>query len=140
MTSSTPHAAPGGRQTGQLLVITVPMPRNIGNGSHGHWAVRDKQRKAYLSALDQLQGAGMIPPPPPKPFARARIDSVMHLANMSDHDNAMRRHKWPLDWLRTRGYLVDDGPKHLEWVSFPEQRVKRDGNYRIVLTLHELAA
>ncbi len=64
----------------------------------------------------------------------------MHLSNQMDVDNALRRHKWILDWLKTRGYVVDDSPKHLEWVSFPEQRVKRDGNYRVELTLTPLAA
>jgi hypothetical protein len=120
------------------LRITVPMPLNIANGSHGHWAIRDKQRKAYLKALDTLQLVKQIPAPPEKPFARVRLDSIMHLARQMDPDNAARRHKWVLDWLRTRGYIVDDSPKCLEWVSFPEQHVKRDGNYRIELTLKKL--
>ncbi len=115
------------------------MPLNIGNGGHYHWRTRSNQRKAYLKALDQRQAAKLIPPPPPTPFARARIDSVMHLANVMDKDNAMRRHKWVLDWLKTRGYITDDNDKHLDWVSFPEQRVKRDGNYRIELTLTEMS-
>lgn len=122
----------------RTLALRVPMPLNIGNGSHGHWATRDKQRKAYLKALDMLQAAQRIPPPPPEPFGRVKLDSVMHLASMMDHDNAVRRHKWALDWLRTRGYIVDDSPKCLEWVSFPEQRVKRTGEYSIELTLMEL--
>jgi len=120
------------------LRITVPMPLNIGNGSHGHWATRDNQRKAYLRTLDTLQAAGKIPAPPSKPFERARLDSVMYLARQMDPDNAARRHKWVLDWLRTRGYIVDDSPKHLEWVSFPEQRVKRRDMYEIALTLTKL--
>jgi hypothetical protein len=62
----------------------------------------------------------------------------MHLGAMMDHDNALRRHKWPLDWLKTRRYIVDDSPAHLNWKSFPEQRVKRDGNYRIDLTLQHV--
>ena len=114
------------------------MPRNIANGSHGHWRVREAQRKAYRAVLDMLQLTKQITPPPATPFARARIDSVMHLANQMDVDNALRRHKWVLDWLKTSGYITNDSPTCLEWVSFPEQRVKRDGNYRIDITLVEL--
>ncbi len=114
------------------------MPRNISNGSHGHWATRYGQRTAYLNELDMLQALGKLPAPPAIPFSRVRIDSVMHLGMPMDQDNAMRRHKWILDFLKTRGYIVDDSPKHLEWVSFPEQRVKRDGNYRVELSLTPL--
>jgi hypothetical protein len=52
-----------------------------------------------------------------------------------DDGNAMNRHKWIEDWLTTRGYIVDDRKKNLEWEGFPEQIVKRDGNYSITLTL-----
>jgi hypothetical protein len=120
------------------LSITVPMPPNIANGSHGHWAVRDKQRKAYLKALDMWQLVKRIPPPPKQPLQRVSVDSVMHLSRAMDQDNAMRRHKWVMDWLTTRGYIADDGPKHLTWVSFPEQRVKMRDEYVIELQLTEL--
>ena len=122
------------------LVITLPMPLNIGNGSHGHWRTRLNQKQAYFKALDTLQAAGKIPAPPKEPLDRATVDSVMHLARQMDVDNAMRRHKWPLDWLRTRRYIVDDSPTHLSWTSFPEQRVKRNGDYKIVLTFSQKAA
>lgn len=120
--------------------LTFPMPLNIGNGSHGHWRTRHAQRIAYLKALDSLQLVGKIPPPPPRAYDCVRLDSIMHLANQMDVDNALRRHKWILDWLKTRGYIADDSPKHLVWVSFPEQRVKRDGNYRVELTLTPLGS
>jgi hypothetical protein len=35
----------------------------------------------------------------------------------------------------TRGYIAGDRRKNLRWEAFPEQVVKRDGNYRLVLTL-----
>ena len=120
--------------------LTVPMPLNIGNGSHGHYMVRHKQKLAYWKALDTMQAAKLIPAPPATPLDRVTLDSVMHLGAMMDHDGSVRRHKWILDWLKTRQYIVDDSPKHLTWVSFPEQRVKRDGNYRVDLTLTTRAA
>jgi hypothetical protein len=117
------------------LTLTFPMPLNIGNGGHYHWRTRANQKAAYVKALDTLQGAGIIPPPPRKALDHVTVDSIMHLARQMDVDNAMRRHKWVMDWLKTRGYIVDDSPAHLTWVSFPEQHIKRDGNYRIELTL-----
>ncbi len=121
------------------LVITVPMPINISNGGHYHWRTTYKQKTAYINALDMRQIARLIPRPPAVPFPRARISAVMHLANRMDADNAMRRCKWPLDWLKTRGYIADDSPKVLDWAGFPEQVVKRDGDYRITFTLTPLS-
>lgn len=52
-----------------------------------------------------------------------------------DDDNAIARHKPLLDWLKKRRYIVDDRRSRLRWESLPDQVVKRDGNYRIVLIL-----
>jgi hypothetical protein len=121
------------------LKITVPLPLNLAN-SRCHWRVKDKQRKAYFDALDWLALAKMIPAPPKQPLDSITLSVVMHLARQMDHDNAAARCKWPIDWLKTRRYIVDDSPAHLRWASFPEQRVKRDGNYRIELSLITNAA
>lgn len=134
----TPRKAQPSTRGSEVVTLTFPMPLNIGNGAHGHWRTRHNQRVAYLKALDMLQAAGKIPAPPPRAFDRVRLDSIMHLARQMDVDNALRRHKWCLDFLKTRGYIVDDSPKHVEWVSFPEQRVKVNGDYKIVLTLEPL--
>ena len=64
----------------------------------------------------------------------------MHLGAAMDDGNAMNRHKWLEDWLVTRGYLVDDRKSCLTWETFPTQIVKRDGKYRIELTLTPLAS
>mgnify|MGYP001617675201 CR=1 FL=1 len=58
-----------------------------------------------------------------------------------DDGNALHRcEKWPCDWLKTRGYIVDDRRSCLTWETLPAQVVKRDGNYRIELVLTPLAA
>jgi hypothetical protein len=126
----------------ETLTLVVPMPPNIANGSHGHWRARHREKKEYWDALDvyaSVLAAGhpryVIPPPPPQPFPKATIRSVMYLGAAMDDSNAMRRHKWVEDWLTTRGYIVDDRKKCLKWAGFPEQIIKRDGNYRLVLTL-----
>lgn len=73
-------------------------------------------------------------PAPPR-WAHATIRSTMHLGARMDTGNAMNRHKWVEDWLVTRGYLADDSEGVLRWTGFPEQIVKRDGNYRLEITL-----
>lgn len=117
------------------MTFDVPMPPNIANGAHGHWSSRHKAKKAYWATLDALQLIGKLPAPPKRPLATAGISSVMMLGAAMDDSNAMRRHKWVEDWLKTRGYIKDDRKTCLFWTGFPQQIVKRDGNYRIILTL-----
>ncbi len=125
------------------LVLTLPMPMNLAN-ARMHWRVKQKAKKAYWDHLNILATCRVvfgpdlhrIPPAPVAPFARARIASLMFVGAKMDADNAMARHKWALDWLQGAGYIAND--RNLEWVGVPEQVVKRDGNYRLVLTLTEL--
>jgi hypothetical protein len=118
------------------ITLTLPMPPNLGN-ARMHWRTKLEAKRAYFAELDWRQGA-TIPDPPGVPFSRCRIRSRMLLGGAMDDDNAMHRHKWVLDWLKTRGYIVDDRKKCLTWEAFPEQIVKRDGKYRIELTLTPL--
>ena len=120
------------------IVIVAPMPDNIAN-ARVHWRERDKLKKQYAARLDDMQGAGLIPEPPKTPFAKASIRSTMQLGNAMDEDNAMARHKPLLDWLKTRGYIVDDRRSCLTWEAFPHQIIKRNGRYTITLTLSEAA-
>jgi hypothetical protein len=124
--------------------IVVPMPPNIGNGSHGHWRTRHREKVAYWETLDMLammaereslRAPFRIPRAPAQPLARATISSTMYLGGPMDDSNAMRRHKWVEDWLVTRGYLADDRKKCLTWTGFPQQVVKRGQDYRIELQL-----
>lgn len=118
------------------LVLTLPMPAPVTNRRTGNgWRTVYAEKLRYAKACDELQRAGLIPPPPRAPFARATIASVMHLGHAMDDDNAMVRHKVSIDWLKTRGYIADDRKKCLQWAGLPEQIVKRNGNYRLVLTL-----
>lgn len=125
--------------SGAALTLTLPMPAPVTNRRTGNgWRTVHAEKLRYAAACDALQGAGLIPPPPRTPFARATIASVMHLGHAMDDDNALVRHKVSIDWLRTRGYIADDRKKCLQWAGLPEQIVKRDGNYRLVLTLTPL--
>lgn len=117
------------------MTIIMPMPMNLGNGSHGHWSSLYGKKKRYWSDLDMRQLTKQIPLAPHSAFNFVRVSSVMYLGARMDYDGAMRRHKWPMDWLTTRGYIVDDSPKHVEWTGFPQQIIKRGQFYRIELTL-----
>ena len=119
----------------KVVRLVVPMPENIANGAHGHWRGRHNAKVRYWGLLDGLQASGAIPAPPRHALKRASMRSVMLLGNAMDDSNAMRRHKWVEDWLKTRGYIVDDRKKNLKWEAFPEQIVKRNGQYSIELTI-----
>jgi hypothetical protein len=120
------------------LELTLPMPElqtNSRRGRSRHWRAVEREKKAYWAQLDLLVAARQIPRPPAAPIAKATLRSTMHLGAAMDEDNAVARHKWPIDWLRHRGYIAGDRRKTLRWESFPEQIIKRDGQYRLVLTL-----
>lgn len=124
------------------IELVLPMPPNATNRASGrsHWRVIHKEKAAYLAACDALQATGQVPPPPAVPFTQAHITSVMYLGGAMDDDNALARHKSAVDWLRTRGYLATDRRTGLRWAALPDQVVKRDGNYRIHLTITPLDA
>lgn len=103
--------------------FTFPLPPNLANGRM-HWRTLTRKKTAYNADCDVLQ-LHELPPPPAQPFARATIAVTLTVGAQMDHDNAVARCKWPIDWLVTRGYLVDDKPKHLSWTGFPLQRVRR---------------
>lgn len=119
------------------ITLVLPMPDSLTNasGKSRHWRTVNRAKKAYWATLDTLQMLGTVPPPPSSPIASATLRSVMHLGAAMDEDNAVARHKWAIDWLRTRGYIATDRRTGLRWEAFPEQIVKRDANYRIELTL-----
>lgn len=118
----------------RVLTLVLPMPENIAN-ARMHWRVKHKAKKDYFEMCDDRQRVGLIVAPPRLKIGRADVRSVMYLGSHMDADNAMARHKWPLDWLQSRGYIVND--KHLTWTTLPAQFVKRDGKYRIELTITE---
>ena len=119
------------------MKIIVPMPENLAN-ARLHWRSKHAKKKAYWQRLDLLQDLKEIPKPPAVPFQCASIRSVMYLGAAMDDGNAMNRHKWVEDWLTTRGYIADDRKKNLKWLAFPEQIVKRNGEYRIEIELNEI--
>jgi hypothetical protein len=121
------------------LVIRVPMPptlTNSGTGRSRHWWSVNDEKKRYYRQLDELQLAGFIEKPPRRAIGTATVRSLMTLGGKMDDDNAMARHKWPIDWLATRGYIRSD--RLLRWTALPTQVVKRGGEYSIELTIAQI--
>jgi Holliday junction resolvase RusA-like endonuclease len=122
----------------RTMTIIVPMPEpllNSGKGKSRHWRAKVKERKAYCEALDARAQARLIPAPPSPALGVVRVTSTMYLGNRMDADNAMARHKWPLDWLQKNGYLHND--KLVEWTGVPSQVIGRSHEYRIELEFRE---
>lgn len=124
------------------LDLVLPMPptlTNSGKGRSRHWRVLEREKAAYWLRCVAAREAGDVPPAPDTPFERATLRSVMYLGGAMDDDNAMARHKWAIDWLVGQGYLASDRRSCLRWAGIPHQVVKRDGNYRLAITLEEIA-
>jgi len=118
------------------LTIRVPMPptlTNSGRGRSRQWWALHAEKKRYWRQLDERQTAGLIPIPGKRPIGRATVRSTMTVAARNDDDNAVSRHKWVIDWLATRGYLVND--RLLRWSTFPEQIVRQTDEPMIELTI-----
>ena len=122
------------------LTFTFPMPdRMLYANGRAHWAVKSKVKNALWATCDRLVLGEVLPDPPKAPWTKATVRSVMTVGAMHDDDNAMNRHKPILDWLVTRGYVVDDKRKHLQWEGLPTQRVSRKNAPSIELTLTRVA-
>ena len=119
------------------LTINFPMPPNLINGKLAklHWRVKLRAKDGYWALLDGLQMTKRLPPPPKVPLDRVGLSSAIVNRNLMDDDNAIARHKHLLDWLVTRGYLVDDKRPHVRWLGIPEQRISRKEPASITLTL-----
>lgn len=123
------------------LCFEFPLPPRVLNpGNKSHWRVTHGQKQQFYSTCDLMLKLGMLPKPPVRPFQQAALTSVMRLGAAMDDDNALARHKFVLDWLKTRKYVADDRKKNLRWTALPEQVVGRKQKYRIELTLTEEAA
>lgn len=120
-----------------IFTFNFPMPPNLGN-ARMHWAVKHKKKTAFWQMADLLVAGGVFPKPPKKPWGKAKITASCVVGAINDTDNLMARMKWIGDFLTTRGYIVDDKPKHLEWSGMPTQRVSRKNLPEVLVTLERL--
>ena len=109
------------------MVFVLPLPPNVANVASGrsHWRYKHEAQKKYRVACDMKVLARLAPKAPVKPFALATVSAHLATWNPMDDDNAMSRCKWALDWLVTRGYLLDDRKKNLTWAGIPTQEINR---------------
>jgi len=119
----------------KTLTLVFPMPLNLAN-ARMHW--RQKTRSHDAWKMRALVGERGLRVRPKRPMERVRVTAILYLGRgVMDHDNAVARLKWCLDFLKERGLIVDDAPKHLTLTGIPEQR--QGTPKRVVLTLEEVA-
>ena len=117
----------------EAMKLVLPLPMNLAN-SRLHWRVKNKRKREYFELLDALLMTRNLPDPPAKPWKKARIKVHAYLWSPQDEDNLMARLKWPVDWLRNAGYVVDDRKKNLIYAGIPEQSIDRK-HTRLEITL-----
>ena len=121
------------------MKITLPLPPNMAN-SRMHWRVKQNRKKAYweacsiYSVIEAHIYEAMADPP-----AKAKVRATIYCGGRMDHDNALARLKWPIDWLVEGKILVGDKPSQLEWHWPVEQVVKRKQQYRVEFEITEAA-
>ena len=117
------------------LVFELPIPTNLAN-ARLHWTAKNRLKKAWYRGADERVDAGLVPNRPVEPLTRARVQAHFCTHNRMDRDNLAARCKWILDWLVTRGYLLDDSDQVLDW-QMPSQEIDRK-NKRVVVTVEAL--
>lgn len=125
--------------TTRVMTFVLPLPVNLAN-SRMHWRVKLNAKQAFYAECDRRQAAGLLPAPPKSPWQRCVAKVTLYLGAEMDNDNAAARTKFCWDWLKTRGYIVDDKRKNVEQLGYPEQRIKRGQDYRIEIVLSHLSA
>ena len=118
----------------RILILTLPIPENLGN-SRLHWAAKHRKHMAWktLALVWEKQLRGRHKPPH---SVRVAVRFYWGRKQFSDADNTVARCKWPLDLLKERGLIVDDKWPHVRWEGFPEQYA--DKPRRLELTLTEV--
>jgi len=125
-------------ETGNEIKIFLGTPPDVGGNARKNWRTTLKGKKKYLAECDERQLLGLVPPPPAKPISLCRIATHFRTHCTLDWDNACARQKYPLDWLVTRGYLLDDSPKVIPACPIVTQEIDRK-NKQIEITITTLS-
>lgn len=113
------------------IEMTLPMPANLGN-ARLHWRAKWRAKQDFYRASDERQQFHLVPAPPKERLTNVTVRAHFYLHNRMDPDNLHARMKHVLDWLVTRGYLVDDSPEH---VTLDVQQSIERRNKRVELIL-----
>lgn len=126
-----------GRPVTARLTLELPMPHNVANGRL-HWRSKHRIKQQYWILCDMLLSDRDIPAPPATPFVRSRCTITLKLCGRTmDRDNAYARVKFPVDWLKSRGYIVDDNERAFD-LTVRQERVPSRGLVGLVVDLEEL--
>jgi len=120
----------------ERLTLLMDAPPNLAN-ARWHWHMKTRLKKKYWKAQDERQLVGLVEPPPSRPFERVSVHALFSLHNRMDPDNLHARLKWALDWLKSRGYIVNDSTKVIERLTV-DQQIDRKRPGRLVLVIDAL--
>ena len=97
--------------------------------------VKHREKKAYWKRCDNLMYFPDFPlAPEDGPMEGVTISATWYVRNLMDEDNAVARLKWVLDWLKTRGYIVDDRTENVS-LAKPIQFIDRK-DPRLEIEIH----
>lgn len=72
------------------------------------------------------------------PLKKVTWASLAHVRGAYDFDNLVSLHKWPFDWFRDNGVIVNDNASRFWPRKLPEQVVERKGIPLIAICLTEV--
>lgn len=101
------------------MKMVLPLPVNLAN-CRLHHMVKYRKKKAYWADLDMLLMVKRLPPPPETPWQAVHITFDWYVWNKMDPDGRDARKKWIIDWLRTRGYIIDDREENVDYTDLPQ--------------------
>lgn len=101
--------------------IKLPMPENKGNARFGHHMKEYRNRQIYFDECQFAMGAQGLNYLRGKAFQKCVWTATFFTNHFSDADNLAARLKWPIDFIKDAGIIVDDGYKNFWPVIFPMQ-------------------
>lgn len=104
--------------------LVLDLPKATGN-ARMHWRTRYYTRTRFWEAQDNRQRLGLIEPPPNRPMGSVTVLAHFLVSKPNDPDNLTARLKDVMDWLKTRGYIVDDGPSVVKALTVTQETVPR---------------
>ena len=112
--------------------INLPLPPNRAN-ARWHWTTERRLKIEYYNKAELMV---MLQKLKPENLRAANISAKIYAWALSDYDNLYARLKWPLDFLVNMGFIHDDSPQVLKWVTPLEQEIDRK-NQRIEFRITE---
>lgn len=120
----------------RILLFTFPLPPNRNRAKNsGSWAW-NAAKKTWNANADVASMRKGFPRKPDTPYTSITVSAKLVMPAAMDEENAFyRASKCPMDWLKTRGYIVDDSRKVVTWRGLPEQLIGRKEPPRLEMTI-----